>query len=109
MEPFLQGHYINCFSSYGEANGRWRTLLNLYDYHSLGTACYYLFTTFLLSSGCAAFLHLTCNVAVTLCRGSQFDNVEVLRPTITRPGRPGYLVITPNYLQSVDSGDVHIR
>lgn len=51
----LQGHYINHFSSYKEKNGRWSTLLNLYGYHSLGTAYYYHFTTFLQSCSCAVF------------------------------------------------------
>lgn len=33
---------LQCYS-YREKNGRWSTLLNLYGYHSLGTAYYYLF------------------------------------------------------------------
>lgn len=37
----LQGHYSFC--SYREKKSRWSTFLNLYGYHSLGTAYDYLF------------------------------------------------------------------
>lgn len=54
-------------------------------------------------------LHPTCNVLTTLCRARAFDTEEALRPTDTRPGRPGYRVVSPlSYLRPVDSASISI-
>lgn len=80
----------------GGKNGRWSTLLNLYGYHSLGTAYYYLFTTFLQSCSCAVFC-IWLAMSLWPCVGwVNLTQREVLyRGPANAPPRPSrYLVIT---------------